>query len=69
MRHGVESIHYHTHIHNNINRLTGVYYTIIVSSTKRKILINQMQLNAQSSFLTNKRVKYHCAKGEQQGQH
>ena len=38
MRHDVESIHNHAHVHNNINRLT--VYIIIICLTKHKILIN-----------------------------
>ena len=36
MRHGVASFHNHTHIHNNINRLTRIY-PIAIRLTKQSI--------------------------------
>ena len=44
MRHGVESVHNHTHSHNNMKRLAMYRYYIIIHSTKHRIIINA-QLN------------------------
>ena len=47
MRHDVESIHNHRHVHNNINRLTVyIYYNNMINKPQ-----NTHKLNAQSVFL------------------